>query len=31
MFLKHGTEEVNNLKWESAARKVADVYESVLS
>jgi glycosyltransferase involved in cell wall biosynthesis len=25
-----GTEEVNNLKWESAARHVADVYESLL-
>jgi glycosyltransferase involved in cell wall biosynthesis len=30
MFVTLGTEEVNNLKWESAARKVADVYESVL-
>lgn len=30
MFITHGSEEVNNLKWESAARKVADVYESVL-
>lgn len=30
MFVTHGTEEVNNLKWESAARKVADVYESVV-
>ncbi len=31
MFITHGAEEVNNLKWESAARKVADVYESVLA
>lgn len=30
MFVTHGTEEVNNLKWESAARKVADIYESVV-
>jgi glycosyltransferase involved in cell wall biosynthesis len=30
MFITHGSEEVNNLKWESAARKVADVYESVV-
>ena len=30
MFITLGSEEVNNLKWESAARKVADVYESVL-
>jgi glycosyltransferase involved in cell wall biosynthesis len=30
MFLNHGTEEVNNLKWESAARKVADIYESLV-
>ncbi len=30
MFLEYGTEEVNNLKWEGAARKVADVYESTL-
>ena len=30
MFLTHGTEEVNNLKWESAARKVADIYESLV-
>lgn len=30
MFISEGSEEVNNLKWESAARKVADVYESVI-
>jgi glycosyltransferase involved in cell wall biosynthesis len=30
MFITHGTEEVNNLKWESAARKVADIYDSVV-
>jgi len=30
MFVTYGSEEVNNLKWESAARKVADVYESVM-
>jgi len=30
MFIANGAEEVNNLKWESAARKVADIYESVL-
>jgi hypothetical protein len=31
MFINLGSEEVNNLKWESAARKVADVYESVVN
>jgi glycogen(starch) synthase len=30
MTVAKGTEEVNNLKWESAARKVADIYESLL-
>lgn len=30
MTVTHGTEEVNNLKWENAARKVADIYESLL-
>jgi glycogen synthase len=30
MSVAEGTEEVNNLKWESAARKVADIYESLL-
>jgi glycosyltransferase involved in cell wall biosynthesis len=30
MFVNLGTEEVNNLKWESASRKVADIYESLL-
>jgi len=30
MVVTGGTEEVNNLKWESAARKVADIYESLL-
>jgi glycosyltransferase involved in cell wall biosynthesis len=30
MFINHGSVEVENLKWESAARKVADIYESLL-
>jgi glycogen synthase len=30
MSVAEGTEEVNNLKWESAARKVADIYESLV-
>ena len=30
MFVNLGTEEVNNLKWESASRKVTDIYESLL-
>ena len=30
MVVTGGTVEVNNLKWESAARKVADIYESLL-
>jgi len=30
MVVTGGTEEVNNLKWESAARKVVDIYESLL-
>ena len=30
MTITHGTEEVNNLKWENAARKVADIYESLV-
>jgi len=30
MFIEHGTEEVNNLKWESAAQKVADIYRSLV-
>jgi glycogen synthase len=30
MFISNGSEEVNNLKWESAARKVADIYESLV-
>ncbi len=30
MFIEHGTEEVNNLKWESAALKVADIYKSLV-
>jgi len=30
MTVTHGTEEVNNLKWENAARKVADIYESLV-
>jgi len=30
MTIANGTEEVNNLKWEAAARKVADIYESLV-
>jgi glycosyltransferase involved in cell wall biosynthesis len=30
MFKKYGTREVDNLKWENAARKVIGVYSSVL-
>jgi glycosyltransferase involved in cell wall biosynthesis len=30
MFITHGSEEVNNLKWESASRKIADIYETLL-
>lgn len=30
MTIANGAEEVNNLKWESAARKVADIYESLV-
>jgi len=30
MTVANGTEEVNNLKWEAAARKVADIYESLV-
>lgn len=30
MFIKHGKEEVDSLKWENSARKVKLVYESVL-
>jgi glycosyltransferase involved in cell wall biosynthesis len=30
MFITHGSEEVNNLKWESASKKIADIYESLL-
>jgi len=30
MFIEHGTEEVNNLKWESAEPKVADIYRSLV-
>lgn len=29
MFRKHGTEEVNNLKWENAARHIVEVYKQV--
>ncbi|MCU4174617.1 glycosyltransferase [Carboxylicivirga sp. N1Y90] len=31
MFVKHGREEVDNLKWEKSARDVKKVYESVLN
>jgi glycogen synthase len=30
MFAKHGETEVNNLKWDSAANKVLDVYKQVV-
>lgn len=30
MFKRYGTQEVENLKWENAARKVVGVYKSVL-
>ncbi|MDO9256290.1 MAG: glycosyltransferase family 4 protein [Bacteroidales bacterium] len=30
MTAANGAEEVNNLKWEAAARKVADIYESLV-
>ncbi len=30
MFVTHGNEEVNNLKWESASRKIADIYETLV-
>jgi glycosyltransferase involved in cell wall biosynthesis len=30
MFISHGKEEVDNLKWENAAFKVKEVYETVL-
>ncbi|MCU4162700.1 glycosyltransferase [Carboxylicivirga caseinilyticus] len=30
MFIKHGKEEVDSLKWENSARKVKLVYDSVL-
>jgi glycosyltransferase involved in cell wall biosynthesis len=30
MFVKYGREEVDNLKWENAAKKILDVYNSVV-
>ena len=30
MFIKHGKEEVDNLKWENSASQVKDIYLSVL-
>jgi glycosyltransferase involved in cell wall biosynthesis len=30
MVITHGSEEVNNLKWEAASRKIADIYESLV-
>lgn len=30
MFVSEGNEEVNNLKWESASRKIADIYETLV-
>ncbi len=30
MFIEHGKTEVDNLKWENAAKNVCDVYESLL-
>ncbi|HPV57232.1 MAG TPA: glycosyltransferase family 1 protein, partial [Tenuifilaceae bacterium] len=29
-FIEHGQDEVNNLKWDNAAKQVIDVYNSVL-
>ena len=29
-FIQHGQDEVNNLKWDNAAKQVIDVYKSVL-
>ncbi len=31
MFVKYGKEEVDNLKWENAAVKIADIYENTCS
>ncbi|MCF8230528.1 MAG: glycosyltransferase [Bacteroidales bacterium] len=31
MFIKHGKEEVNNLKWENAAKNVLENYQDLLS
>jgi len=31
MFKKHGKTEVDNLKWENAARKVIDVYKTLIN
>ncbi|HRQ31310.1 MAG TPA: hypothetical protein PLU49_14605, partial [Saprospiraceae bacterium] len=30
MFIKYGKEEVTNLKWKNAAKKVKEVYEQVI-
>jgi glycogen(starch) synthase len=30
MFIKHGKEEVDNLKWEYAARKIMEVYRDIV-
>jgi len=30
MFIKYGRDEVDNLKWENAAKKILDVYKSVV-
>jgi len=29
-FIKHGQEEVNNLKWDNAAKQVVEIYRSVI-
>ena len=29
-FIKYGQQEVNNLKWENAAHKVADIYKTIV-
>jgi glycosyltransferase involved in cell wall biosynthesis len=30
MFIRHGKEEVDNLKWENAAKKIMDVYKDAV-
>jgi glycosyltransferase involved in cell wall biosynthesis len=31
MFKRHGTQEVENLKWENAAKKVVNIYKDALN